>query len=88
MRFSKQKSTSNFHSKENNSLTLTPKTPDIFNDKVVEGTYLPFSIELIVCRDTPNNLAKSSCVKLFLARSTFILFFIFITLNNSTENGQ
>jgi hypothetical protein len=41
-----------------------------------EGLYFPFSRNTMVSRLTPTFLASSTCVKSFLARSSFILLFI------------
>ena len=48
-----------------------------FKDKMVDGTNLFFSIELMVCRDTPIIFANSSCVRSNMVLSIFNLFFIF-----------
>lgn len=46
----------------------------ILRASMVEGMYLPDSIEMIVCRDTPTACARISCVISFFARSTLIEF--------------
>lgn len=60
-------------SRENSSLTGLANKLDNFKANIVEGTYLFFSIELMVCLDTPIFLANTSWVRLCSARSTFIL---------------
>lgn len=56
--------------------TFSLKTCAIFSDNRVEGTNLPFSIELIVCRDTPTFSARSAWVRFIFALSTLMVFFI------------
>lgn len=72
--------------------TGLPKTFAIFKANIVEGTYLPASIELMVCLETPILLARSSCVIFFIARSTRRLFFIlqqtFLTIKNPMETNN
>lgn len=48
---------------------------DILNANKIDGLYLPFSNELIVCLDTSNSKAKSSCVIFFSFRISSNLFF-------------
>ncbi len=60
----------------NISSTVLLKTFAIFNANTVDGTYLFASIALIVCLLTETLFARSSCVRLLMALSTLILFFI------------
>ena len=53
-----------------------PKYRAIFRDRRVEGTYLPASMELIVCRETPTASASSCWVISLMARSMRSVFFI------------
>mgnify|MGYP007079441513 CR=1 FL=1 len=39
---------------------LLPKIVEIFKAKTVDGTYLPDSIEITVCLDTPSKSASAS----------------------------
>lgn len=57
--------------------TVVLKYFAIFIDKVVEGTNLPDSMEWIVCFETFTASARSLCVMLSFALSTFIVFFMY-----------
>ena len=49
-------------SNSNISFTLLANTLEIFKARIVEGTYLFFSMEFMVCLDTPILFANDSCV--------------------------
>ena len=71
-----KKNTPVCYSTVNISSIVTLNTFAIFHANTKEGLYLPFSRLPIVSRRTPTNLAKSSCFMSYLARYSFILFFI------------
>src|SRR5690606_25109765 len=60
------------------SSTVVLNVLAILRESKVEGTYLPTSIELMVCLETLTFSANSPCVIFCFARSTFIVFFISI----------
>src|SRR6185437_910246 len=63
-------------SNKNISSTLVLNTAAIFNTRIPDGIYFPISIELMVCLETFTLSAIAAWVRLCLARSTFIVFFI------------
>ena len=65
-----------FYSKLNRSSTVHSSIFESFNPNSRDGKYLLFSIELMVCLDTPNLVDKSSWVRLNLPLYILMLFFI------------
>ncbi len=57
------------------SLTGFLNNLDSFNARTVDGMYLFFSIEFIVCLETPIIFANCSCVRLSSALSIFNLLY-------------
>src|SRR5688500_17834196 len=57
------------------SSTCFPKSLPILNARPRLGSYLPFSMTLIVCRLTPRRVASSAWLSSLSARSTRSLFF-------------
>jgi len=76
LRFLNQLSRSSIYSKLKSSSTVHSNIWESFNPNSKEGKYLLFSMELIVCLETPSLLDKSSCVRLNLPLYILILFFI------------
>ncbi len=59
---------------------LISKYRAILKAKMIDGLYLPFSSEPIVCLDTSSSVAKSSCLMPFDFRISSNLFFNNINL--------
>lgn len=68
--------TQSLSSRKKISSTGLEKTLAILSARTVDGTYLLASMALMVWRLTEMRLARSSCVRLRIARSTLILFVI------------
>ena len=60
--------------RENISSTLTLKKSASLSARSTEGVYFPFSIEIMVWRDTPTAAASSSWVMLFRIRISLMIF--------------
>jgi hypothetical protein len=49
---------------------------DNFKAKTLKDTYLFFSLEFMICRETPTTFPKLSCVRSKITRCSFKVFFI------------